>query len=276
MSVPSDRLPPDRVGSPGSLIVTFVGCYLRQIGGWIAVADLIRLLEPSGVTGTAVRQAVGRLKARGFLASERRGSTAGYALTDAGRRDLIPGDSRIFRYGQADLADGWILASFSVPEAERAARHQLRKQLRWLGFGTVGSGVWIAPAALTEPARRLLADGGLDTYVTWFHAHALDRVDPAAWWDLAELRNQYDAFVDQWRQHHSDPAPLADDSSFTVYLALVDSWRVFPRIDPGLPAVLLDADWPGPRAWEVFTALRERWESAGLRHVQGVTGAASS
>ena len=35
-------LPPDRQGSPGSLIVSFAGSYLRQMGGEIAVADLIQ------------------------------------------------------------------------------------------------------------------------------------------------------------------------------------------------------------------------------------------
>ena len=35
-------LPPERAGSPGSLIVSFAGSYLRELGGWIAVADLIR------------------------------------------------------------------------------------------------------------------------------------------------------------------------------------------------------------------------------------------
>ena len=64
-------LPPDRQGSPGSLIVSFAGSYLREIGGWIAVADLIRCLAPVGVAEPSVRQALVRLKSRGFLAAER-------------------------------------------------------------------------------------------------------------------------------------------------------------------------------------------------------------
>ncbi|HET8588548.1 MAG TPA: PaaX family transcriptional regulator C-terminal domain-containing protein [Nakamurella sp.] len=287
MSISSESLPPDRAGSPSSLIVTFAGCYLRQIGGWIAVADLIRLLCLVGVPEPAVRQSVLRLKSRGFLAAERRDGTAGYRLTRAGRDDLAPGDRRIFRYGRADLADGWVLAVFSVPEERRHHRHQLRSQLGWLGFGAVGAGVWAAPAALADPARQLLLQDGLDRYVTWFHARALDPVDVGAWWDLAALRRQYEAFLARWEHvAHADGragVPVAPGSeasvtgpagsdAFAGYLQLVDSWRLFPRIDPGLPAELLPDDWPGPVAWQVFSTLRERWADAGLRYVAAVTG----
>ena len=290
----SESLPPDRAGSPSSLIVTFAGCYLRQIGGWIAVADLIHLLELVGVPAPAVRQSVLRLKSRGFLSAERRGTTAGYTLTEAGRADLEPGDRRIFRYGQADLADGWVLAVFSVPESRRNHRHQLRSQLGWLGFGTVGSGVWAAPAALTGPARELLSGSGLDGYVTWFHADALDPVDVSAWWDLAALRAQYEAFLQRWEAGAADGAmtepPMAhaavtespvDDrpatepsggDAFARYLRLVDDWRLFPRIDPGLPAELLPTDWPGPAAWQSFRDLRARWSDPGLAYLRSVTG----
>jgi phenylacetic acid degradation operon negative regulatory protein len=289
MSISSESLPPDRAGSPSSLIVTFAGCYLRQIGGWVAVADLIRLLALVGVPEPAVRQSVLRLKSRGFLTAERRGGSAGYALTAAGREDLVPGDRRIFRYGQADLADGWVLAVFSVPEDRRHHRHQLRSQLGWLGFGAVGAGVWAAPAALAEPARELLVQDGLDRYVTWFHARALDPVDVAAWWDLVSLREQYQAFLDRWgpaaqcddgdRTAVTEPidSPVsvtqtAGSDAFAGYLQLVDSWRLFPRIDPGLPSELLPSDWPGPVAWQVFSRLRTRWADVGLQYLAAVTG----
>lgn len=288
MGISSESQPPDRAGSPSSLIVTFAGCYLRQIGGWVAVADLIRLLALVGVPEPAVRQSVLRLKSRGFLTAARRGGSAGYALTAAGRDDLARGDRRIFRYGQANASDGWVLAVFSVPEDHRHHRHQLRSQLGWLGFGSVGAGVWAAPAALAEPARELLVQGGLDRYVTWFHARALDPVDVAAWWDLALLRQQYQAFLDRW-EPVAQAGPAADlremtepfgnaasvtepagSDAFAGYLQVVDAWRLFPRIDPGLPADLLPADWPGPIAWQVFSRLRSRWADAGLQYLAAV------
>lgn len=262
-------LPPDRAGSPGSLIVSFAGSYLRELGGWIAVADLIRCLSAVQLPAPSVRQALVRLKSRGFLTAERRAGDAGYALTEEGQHDLTTGDRRIFRHPETTEAAGWVLAVFSVPESERPLRHRLRTELTWLGFGTVGPGVWIAPRPLAEPTRALLVDAELGRYVTWFAAQHLSDVDVAAWWDLDSLRTQYEEFLATHRAA-VDALPPDDEQAFAGYLRLIDQWRLFPRMDPGLPASLLPADWPAGAAWEVFRTLHERWAGAGLRHVRKV------
>ena len=200
-------LPPERAGSPGSLIVSFAGSYLRELGGWISVADLIRCLNAVDVGDSSVRQALMRLKSRGFLAAERRSGDAGYALTEAGLHDLETGDRRIFRHGQAGEDDGWVLAVFSVPETDRHLRHRLRTELSWLGFGTVSPGVWVAPGPLAGPSRDLLAAAGLDRYVTWFQARHLGEVDVAAWWDLSGLERQYAEFLSRWRSPDAGGQP---------------------------------------------------------------------
>lgn len=264
-------LPPDRQGSPGSLIVSFAGSYLRQVGGEIAVADLIRCLAGVGVGDAATRQALSRLKARGFLTPIRVGGRAGYRLTDAGLADLRSGDRRIFHRPVAREADGWVLAVFSVPETERAQRHRLRSELSWLGFGTVASGVWAAPRPLAEPTRATLTAAGLDQYVTWFEARHLSPVDVGRWWDLPALRAAYDGFLGA---HRADLAAtgLTDEAAFATHLRVIDAWRVFPRIDPGLPASLLPADWPAAEAWKTFAGVHDRWADRGLAHVRAVIG----
>lgn len=248
--------------SPSSLIVTFAGLHLRRLDGWIAVADLITLLGRAGQPETAIRQALVRLKSRGFLASATRQRRAGYELTAAGRADLAIGDTRIFRFGQASAADGWVLVVFSVPEFARAQRHLLRTQLSWLGFGTVSAGVWIAPAPLAERARDLLAGLDLDRYVTWFTGQTIDDAPVDRWWDLNSLQASYSEFLRRWERVVPD-----ESGAFAGYLQLVDQWRQFPRIDPGLPAHLLPPDWNGRRAFEVFAALRSGWETSAARVV---------
>ena len=51
-----------RPGSTTSLLRTIVGLYLRRLGGWIAIADLLRLMGELGVTAPNARTAVVRLK----------------------------------------------------------------------------------------------------------------------------------------------------------------------------------------------------------------------
>lgn len=251
--------------SPGSMIVTFAGLHLRRLGGWMAVADLIALLGAAGQSATAVRQALSRLKIRGFLTPERRDGRAGYSLTEAATADLEIGDARIFRYGEASESDGWVLAIFSVPEDARVERHRLRSRLSWMGFGIVSPGVWIAPAALADRSRLQLRSQGLDGYVTWCTGHFADAVDPGKWWDLDSLRRLYSQFLNRWEADRggenrgSRGGPEAE--IFAADLLLVDSWRQFPRIDPGLPAALLPVNWQGRRAFDVFTTLRNRWST---------------
>ena len=54
--------------------MTFFGAFLRRLGGWIAVADLIALMADVDLDEQAVRSAVSRLKRRGVIAAERRAS----------------------------------------------------------------------------------------------------------------------------------------------------------------------------------------------------------
>ena len=45
---------------PRSLLMTFFGAFLRRLGGWIAVADLVALMGDLGLDEQAVRSAVSR------------------------------------------------------------------------------------------------------------------------------------------------------------------------------------------------------------------------
>ena len=116
------------------LIITVYGLYARHDGGWLSVATLIRLLADQGIDEPAVRSAISRLKRRGILQARRSGASAGYQLSAEALAILREGDARIFRRGRATLADGWVLAVFSVPESERHRRHVLRSELTRLGF----------------------------------------------------------------------------------------------------------------------------------------------
>src|ERR1700722_10485289 len=114
---------------PRQLIVTVYGLYARAEGGWMSVASLVSLLADLGVDEPAVRSSISRLKRREILHARRRDGAAGYELSAAAQAILAEGDHRIFRRERASLADGWLLAVFSVPEPERHKRHVLRSQL---------------------------------------------------------------------------------------------------------------------------------------------------
>lgn len=268
-----------RAAQPRALIVTLYGLYAREAGGWLSVRALIQLLAEVDVDAQAVRSAISRLKRRGMLVSEKRDGLAGYGLSDHAREVLVEGDRRIFRRPPTERDDHWLLAVFSVPESEREKRHQLRSRLARLGFGTVSSGVWIAPAHVEEEVRGALGGAGLDDYVDLFRGeHAGFRPLPdqvSQWWDLGGLEQMYAEFVsayqpvrEGWRTRRADD----DVAAFADYVRLLTSWRRLPYLDPGLPADLLPDGWRGAEAAEIFFELHERLAPAAHRHVEAVAG----
>jgi phenylacetic acid degradation operon negative regulatory protein len=245
------------------LILTIYGLYARPEGGWLSVAALIRLLADLGVEEPAARSAISRLKRRGMLESQRHDAAAGYQLSAEALAILREGDARIFRRRRATLADGWVLAVFSVPEAERHQRHVLRSELARLGFGMVAPGVWIVPAHPDDTTAETLRRLGVDRYADLFRADHRAFADLAGkireWWDLGELERLYEAFI---RAH--EPAlrrweragPAGGREAFADYVRALTDWRRLPYADPGLPAELLPPGWIGVRAAEEFFTLR--------------------
>lgn len=264
-----------RAYQPRSLIVSFYGAFGREVGGRLAIADLIALLGQVDVDAPSVRSAVSRLKRRGLLEARQVDGAAGYTLSESAREMLADGDRRIYERHVARPGDGWVLAVFSIPESERHKRHVLRSRLARMGFGTAAPGVWIAPGHLSAETRHTLWRLGLDGYVHLFGAEYLAfaelRTAVGRWWDLESLGALHEEFVrahepvlERWSRRDTTPGVAA----FADYLRAVDAWRRVPYADPGLPPELLPADWPGTRAADVFFGLHARLRDPGLRYVR--------
>lgn len=264
---------------PSSLISTICGEFVRRLGGWISVADLIGLMAELDVDGPAVRSAISRLKKGGTLDQERR-SGIGYRLSPGIGPVFDEGDRRIFgSLEPASLADGWVIAVFSVPESERAHRHQLRSRLTWLGFGNASPGVWLAPARLLPDARRMMERLGLTEYVHLFRSDYAGfselKQAVSSWWDFPAIEAQYAAFTDTYQpiaeglagDRHQD-----DVDAFRAYVPMLTEWRRLPYLDPGLPMELLPADWNAVEARRVFVQIHALLAAPSMAHVVKVTG----
>lgn len=251
-----------RPGSSTSLLRTVIGLYLRGLGGHAGPGVLVRLAEDLGIPTVQARTAITRLKQRGLLQDAEGG---GHALNPAAVPMLERGDRRIFTVRTMRAGEAWTLVSASVPETRRDLRHQLRRRLQFLGAGAVAPALWILPSHLDAEVEELLEGLGARGYTTLFRTSdpvpAIPLAEAAAhWWNLDALRAEHDRFL-------ASVAELDSSAPFAGYVRLIDSWRVLPYIDPGLPVELLPADWPGARSVAEFERLSARLAPDALAHV---------
>ncbi len=227
---------------PRSAIISLFGGWLVFMDNWIAIADLVALMETLNLEGPAVRAAVGRLKKRGLLEATTKEGIAGYSATTELQAVLDKGESRIFSTEvPADLSDGWVLAIFSVPESKREQRRQLRNQLTSLGFGPIASGVLMAPSRVEADAKDLMVRNGLDQYVHFFRSDHVgfgpitELVETA--WDSEQLGLEYMRFNE--RNHKATELTVASATpnrqAFISCMQALEDWRPLSYRDPGLP-----------------------------------------
>jgi phenylacetic acid degradation operon negative regulatory protein len=245
-----------------SLLLTVLGefVYPRSAGVW--TGTFLEALGALGVHEKAARQALTRTAAAGLIVSGRQGRRVRWELTGHGTALLREGTERIYGFMRERLAwDGrWLVLLLTVPETQRQVRHRLRTRLTWLGLGSPAPGVWVSPdATKVEMVRELLDELGLDK-------QAFAWVGPAAGigdegrvlsqaWRLGDVEDRYLAFLASFETR----AVAAGSEAFRAQVDLVQAWRRFPFLDPGLPAKLLDHDWPGPRAAAAFHDRHARW-----------------
>jgi phenylacetic acid degradation operon negative regulatory protein len=264
-----------------SLVVDLYPAFIRDLGGWIAIADLVELMGDLGVEDQVARATVSRFVRKGLLERNVVDGRVGYQLTEVSARNIDANEQRVFSpLSRARIEEGWVLCTFSIPEEIRAMRHQLRSALTWLGFGILTDGLWIAPGRVLPQAQRTVRWLGLEHHVDLFEAHYRAFDDPTSLvkrcWDLSGMREAYLTYIDTFEPvlaaHQT--GPVAHREAFIDYLSAVAGWRRLPY-DPGIPTELLPADWEGVRAGELFEKLRQRLEPAAKRHVIRVVGRGS-
>jgi phenylacetic acid degradation operon negative regulatory protein len=259
--------------SPRHLILSWFGLYARESGNWLSVRSLITMLADLEVDSSAARSSVSRLKKRGVLDPAKVDGQAGYRLSASALAVLREGDARIWSRPRASVADGWLVVVFSVPEAERGKRHELRSLLTRLGFGTAAPGVWIAPATAYDETLASLDRAGLTSYTELFRGAYLGSGPPGVrvgeWWDLPSIAALYDEFVTEHRSltrlRSAEPA-----RAFTAYIPMLTAWRRLPYLDPGIPLELLPRGWPGVRAADLFTELDDRLRNPAAKHAHSL------
>lgn len=271
-------------GRPQNLVFSLFGEYLLDRPGPIWVGSLIDLLAPFGLSENAVRTALSRMARRGWLTTERRGRLSFYDLDPRGRRLLEEGASRIHHPPRDAAWDGvWTLVTYSIPEERRERRDEFRTRLTWLGFGSLGGGLWVSPHPVMEPVAEAARDLGIADQVEVFRAFlagtdGVERIVERCW-DLEEVERRYRTFLRRFEPEFEASrqalrgGSLLPEDAFVRRFELIHEYRGFPLVDPYLPRALLPARWVGDRAAPLFERYRELLAGPADRWVDAVLAA---
>jgi phenylacetic acid degradation operon negative regulatory protein len=244
-----------------SLVVTVWGDALAPHGGAVWLSGLIRLLAPLGLNERLVRTSVYRLAREGWLAAQQDGRRSRYRLTPQGLAHFERAYRRIYAPRIGDWDGTWDIVL--APSAALAAheRRDLRKELRWEGFGALTPGVFVRPAggassgALAELLRGLALQDRISVLsgrdVPELGTRPLQAYQRDCW-NLAGIASEYRRFLarlDAVMRHFRHPDRIEPELSFVVRSLLIHAFRRVTLHDPQLPPALLPAGWPAAAAY---------------------------
>jgi phenylacetic acid degradation operon negative regulatory protein len=244
-----------------SLVVTVWGDSIAPHGGAVWLSGLIRLLAPLGLNERLVRTSVYRLTREGWLSAQQDGRRSFYRLTAAGSTRFERAYRRIYAPRAADWDETWDIVLAPAAALSASARRELRKELRWEGFGALAPGVFVRPAggAAPDALADLLGGLGLQHRVSVLSARdaaGLGARSLQAYrrdcWNLAGIAAEYRRFqarFDAVLRHFRRGGGGDPERSFVVRSLLIHAFRRVTLHDPQLPPALLPPRWPAAGAY---------------------------
>ena len=270
---------PDSQPQPQELVVTLLGAYVPDRDRPVWSGGLVRLLRELGFSSAAARVALARMVGRGLLTRERDGRLVHYRMTPRCVALLEEGDRRIFSLGRPALrrSEPWTVLWHAIPDECRLERARLARRLRFLGFGSVQDGTWIAARDRQREVATALRDLGVAGYAGLMVGKPSTSLDFAAFaartWDLDGLGERYRTFVDEFASHADNGSGhgLDEGEAFLLRTRLVHTFREFPALDPELPAEVIPPPVHRPQAVKVFRHLFRTLQAPAQRHFDAVT-----
>ncbi|MEW6455574.1 MAG: PaaX family transcriptional regulator C-terminal domain-containing protein [Acidobacteriota bacterium] len=251
-----------------TIIFTLFGGYIMPRGGEIWVSSLIKLLKPFNLSETAVRLALSRMAKQGLIQSRKIGRQSYYSLSEKGKEWMLKGKHRALEREPKPWDKKWRLLVYTIPEELRSLRDTLRDELRRLGYGSLGSSLWISPYDFKEELERIFDKLKVAEYVETFEAkytgfreeqELISKV-----WDIRGLERCYKEFYNQYasllaahkrkieRKEAVDPGEC-----FVQRFRLTVEFIDIAMDDPMLPLELLPVNWAGSKAKKIYLEYRE-------------------
>jgi phenylacetic acid degradation operon negative regulatory protein len=257
-----------------SLIVTVFGDMAQGRGGALSTEALIQILGLVDVSPPAVRTALSRLVADGWLEGTREGRKSSYRMTQAAESETLAASRRIYTLPREDFDGQFEIALLIGGTA--GARQSTRERLLAAGFGAVQPECLVRPAVTTHDAVMPMADMALFKPARLADDQALALV--AAAYDLALMAKRHGDFVASFGGIMAAAAAAGSDGEtvLAARLLLIHGWRRLALRDPGLPVPLQPLAMREMRVAQQVAAAYRRFHAASTGVLDDVTGQPAS
>lgn len=220
---------------------------------------MVRLTSELAISPNATRAALCRLAKQRWLQRLSNDGHTFYSLTPLGRERLEEIQPRIFSSRHATWDGQWTILTYTLPERLARYRDRLRRELTFLGYGSMTPATWISPNPLVEVTLRHLSLRNLDQYVHLFRARQSSLQPPSSLvkhcYELDSVQHHYGKFIRKWRGYREKITAAnrpSDSECFVAKIRLLYDFGDFLYFDPFLPAELLPSGWLGYEAWRLF------------------------
>lgn len=240
--------------SANSLILTIFGDSVSAHGGTIWLGSLIKLVARLGINQRLVRTSVFRLIENKILQSQQIGRRSFYSLADKGFRQFSSAAERIYRYHQAVWDGEWRLVFTTFKNISAEDKERFQKELLWLGFNRLSSGVYAHPTASFVEVETIISEMGISDCVALMQACSIDNQPPLASANLVKycfnfdaIKVEYQEFIEFFKDILSQAETTPDEDKnpeycFLLRTILIHKFRHLLLHEPELPRELVPTD----------------------------------
>ncbi|MFT5134048.1 MAG: phenylacetic acid degradation operon negative regulatory protein [Gammaproteobacteria bacterium] len=260
----------------GSLIISLFGDSISQHGNSVWLGSLIESLAPFGLNARQIRTAVFRLVQEDWLVSQQSGRRSYYSFTEFGVRHYEKAARRIYMSQLEDWDGKWTVVIPAFVSNEN--RDELRKELLWLGYGTIAPGILAHPSGVRQSLDETLQEMGITDKVVVLKAETEELTSRAclktlthASWKLDEIALRYEQFLQKFRSLSTaimKTNKLEPQECFLIRTLLIHEYRRILLNDADLPAELLPVNWPGKTAFEVTASLYKAVHQGAIDYIK--------
>tara|TARA_R110000744_G_scaffold12764_1_gene37708 strand:+ start:981 stop:1880 length:900 start_codon:yes stop_codon:yes gene_type:complete len=252
-----------------SLVITIFGDAVIPRGGELWLGSLQALMDRLRIEPSAVRAAMSRLTADGWLTRLRVGRKSFYRLAETGEAEFAEGARKIYDSRRSSWSGDWTIIVLSAEAGE--SREARREELRAAGFGALGPNMFIRPDNPDNKVVPAVLPGEFH-FFSQLNEQSMPRALVAQAWQLSDVEKHYADFARAFKPLSvalSTGAELDPLSAMAARSLMIHQFRRIALRDPLFPAELTPVDWKGDKARVLASLIYRRLAVSSERWLDG-------